>query len=160
MLIESSLPLKVRCLHGVVRFAPGVPVELMEADALRLLAKAPQHVRAIEPPEPPEPPGPIPAEGVVEAAIDPGQPSPPLQSGWSITYRDKAGRLRGGCDEREAGTVHECRWDTAGWIVLLTNGDLLPLQRIVSVGKTDWEGRIVSAWTVRSHGYNGEKNHE
>jgi hypothetical protein len=83
-------------------------------------------------------------------------PEPPLKVGWLVAYKDRQGRLRGGCEEREAGTVQTCEWNGAGWVVTLPNGDRLPLSKIVSVAKTDPQGRILSAWTVREHGFNGE----
>ena len=82
-------------------------------------------------------------------------PEPPLQAGWLVAYRDPQNRLRGGCDEREAGTVQVCRWTGTTWTVLLTHGDMLPLSQIVSVGKTDSRGKVVAAWTVKAHGYDG-----
>lgn len=85
-------------------------------------------------------------------------PTPPLQPGWLAAYRYHDGSLRGGCDERESGTVRECRWDGQGWTVVLSNGSSIPLSRVVSVGKTDGSGRIVAAWTARSHGYDGDES--
>lgn len=41
-------------------------------------------------------------------------------------------------------------------MIALTNGESLPLGRIVSVGKTDAMGKVVAAWTVKQHGYDGE----
>ena len=55
------------------------------------------------------------------------------------------------------GTVHECQWDGMAWTVPLTDGQRLPLTRIRSVGKTDGEGKVVAAWSVRKHGYDGMK---
>ncbi len=83
-------------------------------------------------------------------------PEPPLQPGWLVAYRDRQGRLRGGCDEREAGTVHTCEWDGTGWTIRLTNGDALPLRLVVSVGKTDATGKTLAIWATRAHGYDGE----
>jgi len=80
----------------------------------------------------------------------------PLLPGWLVAYRDPQGRLRGGCDERESGTVQECQWNEQGWMVHLTDGQRLPLSTIRSVGRTDDVGKIVAAWTVRGHGFNGE----
>jgi len=82
-------------------------------------------------------------------------PEAPVQPGWLVAYRDKDYRLRGGCDEREHGTVEACEWNGHTWTVILTNGDQLPLVRIVSVGEMV-EGRLVAAWTTRDCGYNGE----
>jgi len=85
-------------------------------------------------------------------------PASPLQSGWLVVYRDQRGLLCGGCDDRQHGTVHECRWAGATWTVHLTDGQRLPLTSIRSVGKTDGEGRLVAAWSVRAHGYDGDLN--
>lgn len=81
---------------------------------------------------------------------------PPLLPGWLVAYRDQQGRLRGGCDDREHGTVAGCEWDGWTWIITLTNGDTLPIRQIASVGKTDRDGRVIAAWSVREHGFDGE----
>jgi len=81
---------------------------------------------------------------------------PPLQSGWLVAYRDRQGALRGGCDDRQHGTVEACQWDGNGWTLWLTDGQRMPLSMIRSVGQTDDTGQIVAAWTVREHGYDGE----
>jgi hypothetical protein len=84
-------------------------------------------------------------------------PVSPLRTGWLIVYRDEVWRLRGGNDERAAGTVRECCWNPyAGWTVVLTNGDRVPLRAVRAVSKTDTRGRILAAWTVREHGYDGD----
>ena len=92
-------------------------------------------------------------------SIDPEQaeasPMPPLQPGWLVSYRDRRGVLCGGCDDRQHGTVQECRWTGNGWTLWLTDGERLPLSAIRSVGKTDSVGQVVSAWMVREHGYDG-----
>jgi hypothetical protein len=90
-----------------------------------------------------------------DAIIIAESPSAPLLPGWLITWRDRDGRLRGGCDDREAGTVKECRWNQHGWTVSLMDGQRLPLSGIRSVGKTDHRGCVVAAWTVREHGADG-----
>jgi len=84
-------------------------------------------------------------------------PEPPLKAGWSVAYKDRQGRLRGGSDEREAGTVAACERTGSSWLVTLTNGDRLPLAKIVGVVRTDAQGRIVAAWTTREHGFDGER---
>jgi hypothetical protein len=84
------------------------------------------------------------------------EPLPPLSPGWLVAYRDLAGRLCGGCDDRERGTVACCEWDGWTWRIALTNGDALPIRQVVSVGKTDGEGRLVAAWSTREHGFDGE----
>jgi len=131
LLIEASIPLRVRLRSGEVRLRPGHPVRFHDADGRKLLARAPGKVHCV-------------------------MPEPPLQSGWLVAYRDAQGRLRGGCDEREAGTVAVCEWNGTGWMIQLTNGDTLPLRRIISVGKMDVDGYVIAAWTVRAHGFDGE----
>lgn len=86
-------------------------------------------------------------------------PTSPLAPGWLVAYRDRHGALCGGCDDRQHGTVQECRWRVGGWTVHLTDGQQLPLTNIRSVGKTDDAGNVVAAWTVREHGYDGEGGH-
>ena len=86
------------------------------------------------------------------------EPTPPLRPGWLVVYRDQRGALCGGCDDRQHGTVKECRWAGVAWTVHLTDGQQLPLTSIRSVGKTDGEGRLVAAWSVRAHGYDGVLN--
>jgi hypothetical protein len=83
-------------------------------------------------------------------------PAPPLTAGWLVAYRDQQGVLCGGCDDRQRGTVRECQWRMGIWTVRLTDGQQLPLTRIRSVGQTNGEGKIVAAWTVREHGYDGK----
>ena len=90
-------------------------------------------------------------------AIEPASPTPPLQPGWLVAYRNRQQLLCGGCDDRQHGTIQECRWDGAAWTVHLTDGQRLSLAGIRSVGKTDGEGELVAAWTVREHGYDGMK---
>lgn len=86
-----------------------------------------------------------------------GVPAAPLQPGWLVVYRDRDYLLCGGCDDRTHGTVQTCQWNGHTWMVVLTDGQQLPLMAIRSVGMTDTSGRVVSAWTVREHGYNGEE---
>ena len=83
-------------------------------------------------------------------------PTPPLQPGWLVAYRERRGVLCGGCVDREHGTVQECRWGGNGWTVSLTDGQRLPLSLIRSVGQTDDAGQIVAAWIVKEHGYDGQ----
>jgi len=95
----------------------------------------------------------------VQAQADPTEgitPTPPLQPGWLVSYRDGRGVLCGGCDDRQHGTVQESVWGGSGWTVHLTDGQRLPLSIIRSVGRTDDVGKIVAAWTVREHGFDGE----
>ena len=84
------------------------------------------------------------------------KPSPPVLPGWLITYGDHAGRLYGGSDAREHGTVRECYWQAGRWTVYLTDGQQVPLSLVRAVGQTDDSGRLCAAWTVREHGYDGK----
>ena len=84
------------------------------------------------------------------------EPTPPIAPGWLVVYRDRRGGLRGGCDDRQHGTVEVCRWDGAGWMVHLTDGQQLPLLIIRAVGQTDATGRLIVAWTVPEHGFDGK----
>jgi hypothetical protein len=83
-------------------------------------------------------------------------PAAPLQAGWLVVYRDRQGRLCGGADDREHGTVQACEWGWNGWTVLLTDGQRLPLSLIRSVGQIDQNGKLLAAWTVREHGLDGQ----
>ena len=79
----------------------------------------------------------------------------PIRPGWLVVYRDRMGKLRGGTDEREQGTVKECRWHGSGWRLVLTNEEHLPLTSIRAVGQTSEDGRLLAAWTVRECGLDG-----
>jgi len=74
-----------------------------------------------------------------------------------VTYRDKTGKLCGGAEDREHGTVQECRWEGGQWTLHLADGQRLSLSHVVGVANTDASGRILAAWAVRAHGYDGEK---
>lgn len=97
------------------------------------------------------------AAGFSSSVVATPKPIPPIRPGWLVAYRDRNGALCGGCDDRQQGTVHECQWIGMAWIVLLTDGQRLSLTSIRSVGKTDSGGKIVAAWCVREHGYDGMK---
>lgn len=84
-------------------------------------------------------------------------PEAPIRPGWLVAYRDRHGALVGGSDDRARGTVQECRWEAGRWTVFLTNGQQVPLSQVVGVVKTGATGRIIVAWTVRRHGYDGEQ---
>lgn len=132
MTIELLAPLMIR-LNGQDRDCQvGDTLSLPEAQAQRLLRKAPGLVRCVD-----------------------SAPAPPLHPGWFVAYRDRRGVLCGGCDDREHGTVEACRWEGNGWTVSLTDGQRVPLSLIRSVGQTDDAGQIVAAWTVREHGADG-----
>jgi len=111
---------------------PGIPVEVPDQAANQLLQKAGAQVR-----------------------IARLTPTPPIQTGWFVVFRDQADRLCGGADDRDHGTVHACRWDGLAWNVCLTDGQQLPLTAILSVAKTDAEGRVIAAWLVGAHGFDG-----
>lgn len=83
-------------------------------------------------------------------------PAEPVQPGWLVAYRNRAGRLCGGADDRQRGTVRGCHWIGGRWTVQLVNGENIPLALVRSVAKTDHGGQIVAAWVVREHGYDGE----
>lgn len=136
MILQALAPLRIR-LNGVItNYEPGSVFTVTPEQAQRLLERAQGRLRALDLP------------------LDP--PVEPLQPGWLVAYRDRRGALCGGCDDRANGTVASCDWSGSSWLVRLTSGDTLPLGRVVSVGKTDAAGRIISAWTVRAHGYDGE----
>jgi hypothetical protein len=82
-------------------------------------------------------------------------PLAPILSGWLVTYQDRAGKLCGGFEDKAHGTVQACRWEAGRWTVCLTDGQRLSLSTIRAVGQTDKEGRVLSVWTVREHGYDG-----
>ena len=86
------------------------------------------------------------------------EPLPPILPGWLVTYRDRQGKLCGGSEDRAQGTVKECRWEGGQWTLCLSNGEQMPLWNIKAVGQTDGTGRLVAAWTVREHGYDGNGN--
>jgi hypothetical protein len=75
-----------------------------------------------------------------------------------VVYYDPMGKLRGGADEREHGTVKECRWHGSGWTVHLSDGQTIALAAVRCVGQTDEQGALKAAWSVREHGLDGTKN--
>ncbi|MDC8450818.1 MAG: hypothetical protein LV473_21035 [Nitrospira sp.] len=84
-----------------------------------------------------------------------GSPIPPIKPGWLVTYRKRDGRLCGGSEDRAHGTVKACVWNGIGWDVCLTDTQRMPLLAVRAVAKTDQAGRILAAWSVREHGYDG-----
>lgn len=130
---------------GQIRFESGRVIDVEEGRALRILAKVPGRVRSVE------------SADISGTQRDEGPMVPPLKSGWLVTYRDRLGKLQGGTDDRTHGTVKECRREAGRWLVCLTDGQELFLERIVCVAKVNSKGEILGAWTVREHGYNGEK---
>lgn|GEM_PF-1369501 len=79
----------------------------------------------------------------------------PILPGWLVAYRDQAGRLCGGAEDRAHGTVKACQWNGSSWILYLTNGQRLPILSVRAVARTDASGHIREAWTTREHGYDG-----
>ncbi|MDP3089635.1 MAG: hypothetical protein Q8N04_03085 [Nitrospira sp.] len=144
MWIESTKPLRVQFRGGMeIRLQPGAPKEFPDEDGKKLLKQAVGKVMAVDRPLRDE-------EGA--------SPIAPLQPGWLVAYRDETYRLRGGCDERDHGTVQECQWNGTAWTIHLTDGQLLPLSRVLSVGKTNAAGEVIAAWTTRDCGYDGESH--
>ncbi len=96
----------------------------------------------------------------IESVYVPGGSPPltsPIETGWLVTYSDQAGRLCGGSDDRAHGTVANCQREAGKWMVVLTDGQRLPLLSIRAIAATYPDGRIRGAWTVREHGYDGNK---
>ena len=133
MILQALDVLTIQLDGQVIELEPGAIFTATPEQAARLLERAPGKIQAITLP-----------------------PDEPVLPGWLVVYRARDGRLAGGADDRQHGTVGSCAWTGAAWLVRLTNGDTLPLRRILSVGKTDATGRIVAAWNVREHGFDGE----
>lgn len=130
---------------GQIRFEPGRVIDVEEARALRIMAKAPGRVRPIKP---------------VKPSVTPPDTIlliPPIEPGWFVTYIDRRRKLQGGAEDRAHGTVKECRREAGRWMVYLTDGQQVFLERIVGVAKVNAQGRIVSAWRVKEHGFDGER---
>jgi hypothetical protein len=83
------------------------------------------------------------------------RPASPLPSHCFVTYTDSQGRLRGGWDEQATSTVRGCHGMGQGCEVELSDGRRIPLRSIRAVGQTNENGRLMAAWTVRVHGYDG-----
>lgn len=100
----------------------------------------------------------VPAPHVESVYVPGGSPplAPPIETGWLVTYSDQSGRLCGGSDDRAHGTVEACKREAGGWVVVLTDGQRLPLSTIRAIAATYPDGRIRGAWTVREHGHDGE----
>lgn len=137
MTLQVMAPITIRFDGCPIHFEPGAVLTVTDAQAQRLLERAPGKVQAITLP------------------LD--LPEQPLQPGWLVSYRDQRGALCGGCDDRQHGTVEACRWGGNGWTLCLTDGQRLPLSIVRAVGQTDEAGQILGAWTVREHGYDGEE---
>jgi|CXWL01.1.fsa_nt_gi hypothetical protein len=94
-----------------------------------------------------------PAVTVEPATVQPVGPIQPLEVGWLVTCRDERGTLR-------RGSVVSMGCDSGRWTVTLSDGGTLPLSQVESVGVIDGSGKLVSAWTVREHGFDGNKRKE
>ncbi len=79
----------------------------------------------------------------------------PIEAGSLVVYLDQTGRLCGGVDDRMHGTVEACQREAGKWIVVLTDGQRLPLSKIRAMASTHPDGRISAAWSVREHGFDG-----
>lgn len=82
-------------------------------------------------------------------------PASPLPAYCFVAYTDSLGKLRGGWEERPASTVKQCHGVGAACQVELSNGNKIPLQAVRAVGQLNAEGRLIGAWSVRDHGYDG-----
>jgi hypothetical protein len=136
MTLQALVSIAIRLDGQVIKYEPGAVFNVTDAQATRLLERAPGKLQAI--------------------ALPLDRPIEPLQEGWLVVYRDRAGRLAGGCDDRVNGTVAACTRDGGRWSVRLTNGQSIPLTLVRSVVKTDPSGQVLAAWTVREHDYDGE----
>lgn len=102
-----------------------------------------------------------PAEPHVEFLYVPGGTphlAPPIEAGWLVAYRDRAGKLCGGADDRPHGTVEACEREAGRWTVVLTDGQRLPLASVRAVAATYPDGRIRGAWDTQRHGFDGNGN--
>jgi len=136
MILQALDVLTIQLDGQVIELEPGAIFTATPEQAARLLERAPGKLQAITLP-----------------------PDEPVLPGWLVCHRDRDGRLRGGCDDRAHGTVAGCTWDGGRWTVTLTNGQRLQLSAVLSVAKTNDAGAVLSAWSVREHGYDGEGGH-
>ena len=101
--------------------------------------------------------GPVadPSEQSIVTRETPSPPAPPLQPGWVVAYTDRQGRLCGGWDERATSTVKCCHGTGQA---LRSGAKRWPKDSPAvhpAVGQTNEEGRLLAAWTVREHGFDG-----
>lgn len=136
MTLRCREPLALKFDGRVIQFEPGSCFRVSANQAQRILAQFPHKVEVL--------------------TLPPDPPIEPLQLNWLVAYRDRSGTLRGGSDDRLNGTVQECRWIGGRWSVQLVNGETIPLSIVSSVATIDGDGRVLAAWTVREHGYDGE----
>lgn len=81
--------------------------------------------------------------------------TPVLSTRCFVTYLDSTGRLCGGWDERSACMVRQCHGLGSACQVELSSGVMISLRAVRAVGQLNDEGRLLAAWTVREHGYDG-----
>jgi hypothetical protein len=84
-------------------------------------------------------------------------PASPLPHHCFVTYIDARGALCGGWDERGTSRVTQCHGTGGNCQVELSDGRRIPLRSIRAVGQTDAAGNLLAAWTVREHGYDGNR---
>jgi len=94
-----------------------------------------------------------PVQGLTERPANVYKPSP-LPAGSLIVYRDATGRLRGGLDEPDLATVRTARYSMGSWTFQTNGTTLVPGRAIVSVAVMS-RGRVIAAWSTRSHGLDG-----
>lgn len=93
-------------------------------------------------------------EGPADSGATLSRPS--LEAGWVVAYIDRQGKLCGGWGERDQSTVKQCHGTGQDCQVEFSDGRLIPLRAVRTVGQTNAEGRLIAAWTVREHGYDGQ----
>ena len=134
MIFEALEPLAILMNGDLRRLAPGERVELPQEYGAKLLDRAGGKVRLIE---------------------TASEPLPPVPPGWHVAYRVN-GQLRGGFPDPAGQVVETAYCPETGWRLILADQTVLPLDRVVSVGKIR-NGRLVAAWVVGAHGYDGER---
>ena len=60
-----------------------------------------------------------------------------MEPGWLVAYHGPDGRLRGGCDDRDHGTIREERLSNAGSSVILTDGTVVPARAVYQSPSTE-----------------------
>ena len=123
----------------------------IKKDTLSLREETPVKYHSEETSSAPSPGVPLQSPHNSSSSAEYAKSAKPLQPGWLVVYQDRTGRLRGGTDERPAGTVLDCDERC----VSLTSGTRLPSGQIVGVAVTDGVGAVRSAWLVRRHGLDG-----
>ncbi len=158
MWIEPLVSLRVRLPEGICVLAPGQPVELAEEYACKLLERAPGRVRVVVGPRDPASwlPRSHKAASSTVSSKPAEHPAPPIQPGWLVAYRGPDGRLRGGGDDQDHGTVQSAELGPDGWAFMMSDGKVIAGRAIVSVARVASDGPVVAAWTVQHHGFDGD----